>query len=150
MQPPPKKSEIIDALTKLRVIQLDEESKRDAAERERMEEEIKPQLVSYAISNLASIVTDINTGHCYGDKKICGVKVLLELEQKDLSADLLAKLRKIHSLPERARTHDFHHIRKEIAMEVNGMMPHDVRVNALLKDEDSRTALEKILETIAV
>lgn len=148
LNPPPKKSEVIDALTKLRVDELNKEQKEQVAERKRLEEEIEPELIEYALSNVASLIKNVKLGYAYDQEKINGVGVLIQLDHKDLSKHLIDKLRRIHSLPERVRFYTTSDVRKGILMAVNGMVPHNARVSLLLEDEESSRALKKMLEVI--
>ncbi len=152
MQPPPKKSEIIDAMTRLRVEKNIAERKKQVAERMALWDEIERELKALAITSSGHLAMSVHEGNFrYKEKHVEGVYVSVLMPHTVLGKELHDKLKKFHNLPEREFSNDQYYykmIRKEVAELVNGLIPHAERVNALLADETAKAAMEKMLETL--
>lgn len=148
--PPPKKSEIIDALTKLEVDKRTKENKEGVIERKRLEDESEKELIKLCLIDPAVFAVEADTGSFWSGKSVVeGIYVKFKIEEKQLPADLKKKLRDLHKLPEHNSNFYFSDVRKEVQAAINGMVSKEERVTALLADEGSRKSLEAMLEAIS-
>lgn len=150
LQPPPTKTEVIDALTRLRIEKLMKENKEGVTLRKKLTAEAEKELVQLCQLDPGAFSPEASIGSWWsGDKKLVGVQVEMEIAENRLPTQLRKKLIQIHSLPERERHFIFNEERKIVSMGMSGMGTKDERVNALLKDESSKAALVKMLEAIS-
>lgn len=153
LQPPPTKSEVIDALTKLRVEKNIAERAKQVAERIVLKKELDTEIEQLATDGAIAFAKSAHLGRYYRDDKfVDGIYVAVIISHKQLSKETHDKLKKFHRLPEREITAHSDYvkmIRKEVQEQVNGIIPRNERVLALLNDETSKAALEKMLEAIS-
>lgn len=148
--PPPTKAEILDALTRLQIQKWKDEDKAGIAERKRLLEEAEIELETFAAANFERLSRDANIGsQSYRDKSLYSICVRVEIPESELPAELRAKILKIHDLPTLQREPVFHKVRKMIAEKTNALPTKEERIDMLLTDESSKSALETMLQTIS-
>lgn len=150
LQPPPKKSEIIDALTRLEIEKRNKQLKADVDKRKALVIEAEKELIEFAMLSPRTFALDADLGSRWSNRdKLSGIRVYIEIDERYLPAELKKKIKEIHALPEDYREAQFHYVRKEIAAAVNGMASHTERVEALLSNDDSKKSLEEMLEVLS-
>ncbi len=145
IQPPPTRSEIIDAMTRVRMDQLATENRAEVEARKTLEAEISVEIQSFAMANLETLAKQTDWSRWSKDTS-AEMKVMIS--DKQMPKPLKDKIKKAEGMQMRLRTYDFKEVRKEVYAAANKIVPHDERVSALLNDEASKKGLEKMLEAI--
>lgn len=147
VEPKPKRSEVIDALTELKIQQLEAEAKRASAEAERL----RPQIERGILKASRKVKACVSCGSQYGtdaDPKIKYIEVRVDVAFDSLPEPLKAKLVRYHACSKARRMPDRREIRARIAAQSLPEQDRATRVEALLSDKASRAALEQLLKAI--
>lgn len=148
--PPPTKAEILDALTHLQIKQWKEEDRNGIAERKRLLAEAEAELEDFAATNFAQLEREASIGsQSYHNKSLHSICVRFEIPEKELPQELRAKILKIHKLPTLEREPVFYKVRKMIAAKISDVATKEERVDMLMTDEASKSALETMLKAIS-
>lgn len=149
LQPPPKKSEVIDALTRIEVEKRNKEERDGVERRKVLQKECEEEITMMALADTSAYVTEIHWGWGYSGGKLEGIQVRLDIQDKQFPHELKKKIKEMLSLPSRYCEVQFNSVRKEISALVNQVVPKDERVTAMLADDATRSSLEKMLAIIS-
>lgn len=146
VQPKPTKAEIVDALTQLEVQRRDDKSKADVEKRKEMVKEINAELLAH-FNKSSDKSSDKSNGDVRWDVYHSGEAwARVGFDITSIPKALKAKMVVADKLPTLARQHRFCDVRKDILNASSGF-DKTTRVSRLLKNDESRKSLEKILDT---
>lgn len=144
VQPKPTKAEIIDALTQLEVQRRDDRSKADVARRGELDKEIQTELLEHLKKSASKSEGEVRWS-VYTSGKVWATA---SFEIADIPKSVKAKMVEADNLPSMARQHRFCDVRKDIVAASTGF-DKSTRVSRLLKNDESRESLEKLLDTLS-
>lgn len=157
VKPPPTKTEVIEAMTRLRVKQLEDEAEASARIKQKIEDELKPMILAHALEVFSICPKTIRHGsrktRWDSEKRktvylndVAGVEVRLEF--KSLPKDLTRTLVEYHKITSWRKNFDVKEIRREIKERMDNLTPKSTRVEALLTDPASKQALGSMMKAI--
>lgn len=156
IKPKPTKAEIIDALTQLQIAKLTKQKREAVATADQLRAKVDARLVKAVRSNIDKLATDVSYGWTQdemrdGKRVLTGVShVSVRFDLRDLPEEAVALLLKYHTAKAEASICiDDKRIRKQIAQAATGFGSRGERVSAMLGDEESRKALEAMLQSIS-
>lgn len=146
IQPKPTKSEIISALTHLQIAKLEKEQTEGIERRKHLIPEVEADIIRL-LRNTKITPENSKPNFGYFHKgEISGISVTVSLDSLPIA--LQQKLIEFHKLPSYLRCIEAKKIRKEISDKVNNRATTSERVEALLKSDSGRAALNSILESL--
>jgi len=159
IQPKPTKAEIIEAMVAVKIETMDREYAEKKALRDKLTEEIKPQLITWALSKEHQLPISVDLGQLErrhnGDTgkyeltgRVSGCDITLKLDK--LPAALEKKIKTILALPEYYRKPDPFALRKQIRNAMTGMGSPKERIQALINSPESKKALRGMLKHIGL
>ncbi len=147
VQPKPTRAEIIDALTTIEIERIKAKQKQDSERKRALYEEIKKDLMDTHLKS-PDQSPDYHFGYISSSNgKPYGIEIRFDINEPP--KELVSKLKEYHELDKYLAQPDFQKIRKAIQFKMTGMEAKEVRVDRLLSDKDSRSALEEMLTKIS-
>lgn len=146
VKPKPTKSEVISALTAIKMGQFSKEQRERSERKEKLESELKLEIPRLLKSK--AIPSRVHLG--WFDRALdvtCGV--YLNFDIKDLPATVMKKLAEYHSVSRPLPEPKEKDVRRKIAASLEGIGTREERVEALMDDPESRKVLEKMLKAIS-
>lgn len=145
VQPKPTKAEVIDALTEIKIQQLEAEAKAASAKREKLKGLLTKQLRSLA-HKAGTKNAEVDIGWSNGDSfrrqevtiNVCDI----------LTPEIKANIKEYEALRGCTCTPERRVIRASIARQCANLAPREERIDTLITDKKSRAALEAMLKLI--
>jgi hypothetical protein len=147
VKPKPTKAEIISAMTKLKMQEIEEAAKARAIRRDELKKKCEAAVVAFVMANLSSIEPDVRLGYCNGSTPY-GVSVSFDADPKKMPKTLISDLKEYELVSKPLARKIESDIRREISRAVQGIEAPDKRVESLLSSPESRKGLEKMLRLI--
>jgi hypothetical protein len=150
IQPKPTRAEIIDAMTNIRIEQLQAEQEKGLAEREKLRVKINAMIRREALLSAKTLNGLCDTGWVRtsdGITTVAGVEYRIQLT--NISPELREAIIKMDKLPSYRQSIYFKDVRKQVlrGSRLAGASK-DERINKLCSDPKSRKALEAALKEI--
>jgi hypothetical protein len=145
VKPKPTKREVIEAMAKLQIENIKAENLLRAEKRKRLDEEIENGLRSLLHKRGLAMFKVRADSNRWSSK--WSASLTINFSQEDLTESLIAKMKQRNEA-EDLREPYFNDVVKQIARKMAGFQPHDVRVEALLEDQESRKALGLMLAAL--
>lgn len=146
MIPKPTKTEVVKALTHLRIAEIEDNREKSKARHKNLQAEIEAELIKLAAKIPAK---ESNVSWSVWSKRVAFIKVEKEIQQEDIPASLNQKILEHHRELENSRRGvDPKLIEKEIRMKMDNRSTTDERVEMILEDKESRKVLTEILKSI--
>lgn len=147
VQPKPTKSEMVEALARVRLSEITKENEVIQKKRDKAKEAAEKKLLQFFKSNWKTLKPDIKLGSLYG-QNLSYTRIEFQLESI-LTKEVRDEIVSYFSLPKCIST-DFEKIKKEVRQAIADSTGMNARVDALISDKNTRSALSKILVDIGI
>ena len=137
VKPKPTKTEIVSALTQIRMAELLEKQRTARAKSESLREDVLQHAIN--VAKAGKLPKEATIHPSFWNKSI---DLKIEIPLTCLPKEIQAKI------GEQSRIINEKAVRKEIQDRISNRVPTDERVNTLLKDKDSRDSLTKMLAAL--
>ena len=144
VKPKPTKTEIVSALTQIRMAELLEKQRTARAKSESLREDVLQHAIN--VAKAGKLPKEATIHPSFWNKSI---DLKIEIPLTCLPKEIQAKIGEQSRLSMDAhRIINEKAVRKEIQDRISNRVPTDERVNTLLKDKDSRDSLTKMLAAL--
>ncbi len=145
--PKPTKSEVIEALTRLKVAELRQEIQERETKLQAIKKKLEPKILSLALKQARTAKVSYDMGWLKGDGN--GVySVDVEIPVDILPPEIEKALFEYHTLKSEPFRVDEKAVRKSISASMHGRATSEERVALLLNTPESNEALKKILKAL--